>query len=223
MRPAERAEKIAELFSIVGIQKDRVNAYPHELSGGMRQRAMIAIGLALDPEIIVMDEPTTALDVVIQRQIVEKIMELKDRLGFSVIFITHDISLLIELSDTIAIMYAGRIVEIASADDFYRNPRHPYSRGLLESFPTLTGLKRELTGIPGAPPDLRKLPTGCSFAPRCPLAFEACRTKTPPLFQLSGRADEQQAKAACLLYESEAEPEMVTADGVTGSHEEGRS
>lgn len=223
MRSAERVEKITELFAVVGIQKDRVNAYPHELSGGMRQRAMIAIGLALDPEIIVMDEPTTALDVVIQRQIVEKIMELKDRLGFSVIFITHDISLLIELSDTIAIMYAGRIVEVAAAEDFYRNPRHPYSRGLLESFPNLSGTKRELIGIPGAPPDLRKLPIGCAFAARCPAVSDACLTRVPPLFQLSESADEVQAKVACLLYGSDADNATVSAAQLADVHEERRS
>ncbi|MGG7465045.1 dipeptide/oligopeptide/nickel ABC transporter permease/ATP-binding protein [Plantibacter sp. YIM 135347] len=215
MGTAERRARIAELLSLVGIQADRVGAFPHELSGGMRQRAMIAIGLALDPEIIVMDEPTTALDVVIQRQIVEKIMELKDRLGFSVIFITHDLSLLIELSDTIAVMYAGRIVEIAAADDFYRRPRHPYSQGLLASFPTLTGDKRELTGIPGAPPDLRKLPGGCAFNPRCTLAFDSCTAVVPPLFTLSGFTEQQQPQAACLLYESESEPAALVGAGET--------
>jgi peptide/nickel transport system permease protein len=204
MTAPERAARVIELLDLVGIRSDRVSAFPHELSGGMRQRAMIAVGLALDPEVIVMDEPTTALDVVIQRQIVEKIMELKDKLGFSVIFITHDLSLLIELSDTIAVMYAGKIVEIAAADDFYRQPRHPYSRGLLGSFPTLSGPKRELTGIPGSPPDLRRLPSGCAFAPRCPLAFDACVEKVPPLFTLSGPDDVRAPQAACLLYESES-------------------
>jgi len=205
MTTHERAARVLELLELVGIQADRVSAYPHELSGGMRQRAMIAVGLALDPEIIVMDEPTTALDVVIQRQIVEKIIELKDRLGFSVIFITHDLSLLIEMSDTIAVMYAGRVVELADADEFYRNPRHPYSQGLLNSFPTLSGPKRELTGIPGAPPDLRKLPTGCAFNPRCPLAFDRCTNVVPPLFELAGRAEWRQAQAACLLYEGDGQ------------------
>ena len=198
-----RAARVIELLGLVGIQSDRVDAYPHELSGGMRQRAMIAVGLALDPEVIVMDEPTTALDVVIQRQIVEKIMELKDKLGFSVIFITHDLSLLIELSDTIAVMYGGKIVEYAAADDFYRHAQHPYSRGLLASFPTLNGPKRELTGITGAPPDLRKLPSGCSFNPRCPVAFDKCTVVVPPLFTIP-LATGGTAEAACLLYEDGA-------------------
>ncbi|WP_025158112.1 dipeptide/oligopeptide/nickel ABC transporter permease/ATP-binding protein [Leifsonia aquatica] len=213
MSPAERAARVVELLGLVGIQTDRVNAYPHELSGGMRQRAMIAVGLALDPEIIVMDEPTTALDVVIQRQIIEKIIELKDRLGFAVVFITHDLSLLIELSDTIAVMYAGRVVELADADEFYRNPRHPYSQGLLGSFPTLSGPKRELAGIPGSPPDLRRLPSGCAFADRCPLAFDRCHEVVPELLKLSGPAEWRQAEAACLLYEGDGTaPDRPAAD-----------
>ncbi|WP_407078148.1 ABC transporter ATP-binding protein [Streptomyces sp. NPDC001642] len=199
MTAPERAARVIELLSTVGIPADRANSYPHELSGGMRQRAMIAVGLALDPEIIVMDEPTTALDVVIQRQIIEKIMELKDRLGFSVIFITHDLSLLIELSDTIAVMYGGKVVEMAAADDFYRRPQHPYSRGLLASFPTLGGPKRELTGIPGSPPDLRRLPAGCAFQPRCPHAFDACALQVPPLYEITGPGGGT-SLAACLLH-----------------------
>jgi oligopeptide/dipeptide ABC transporter ATP-binding protein len=202
MSARDRAARVIELLALVGIQSDRIGAYPHELSGGMRQRAMIAVGLALDPEIIVMDEPTTALDVVIQRQIVEKIMELKDKLGFSVIFITHDLSLLIELSDTIAVMYGGKIVEMSSAHDFYTSPQHPYSKGLLASFPTLNGPKRELTGIPGAPPDLRKLPTGCAFNPRCPLAFDKCTSVVPRLYQIESPSGGT-STAACLLYESD--------------------
>lgn len=202
MNAPERAARVIELLGTVGIPADRANSYPHELSGGMRQRAMIAVGLALDPEVIVMDEPTTALDVVIQRQIIEKIMELKDRLGFSVVFITHDLSLLIELSDTIAVMYGGKIVEMAAADDFYRRPQHPYSRGLLSSFPTLGGPKRELTGIPGSPPDLRRLPAGCSFQARCPHAFDACALRVPPLLEITGPGGGT-SLAACLLHEDE--------------------
>jgi peptide/nickel transport system permease protein len=202
MNTQQRAARVVELLGIVGIPADRASSYPHELSGGMRQRAMIAVGLALDPEIIVMDEPTTALDVVIQRQIIEKIMELKEKLGFSVIFITHDLSLLIELSDTIAVMYGGRIVETAAADDFYRHPQHPYSRGLLSSFPTIGGPKRELTGIVGSPPDLRQLPSGCAFRPRCPLAFDACSAQVPQLLQVGG--PDGTSHAACLLHAAPA-------------------
>jgi peptide/nickel transport system permease protein len=203
----ERAARVIELLGVVGIPADRANSYPHELSGGMRQRAMIAIGLALDPEIIVMDEPTTALDVVIQRQIIDKIMELKDRLGFSVVFITHDLSLLIELSDTIAVMYGGKIIEMGSADDFYRRPQHPYSRGLLSSFPTLSGPKRELTGIVGSPPDLRRLPSGCAFQPRCPVAFDGCTSEVPKLYQVRGPGGGT-SLSACLLN---ADPAETTA------------
>ena len=213
MSAQQRAARVVELLGIVGIPTDRANSYPHELSGGMRQRAMIAVGLALDPEIIVMDEPTTALDVVIQRQIIEKIVELKDRLGFSVVFITHDLSLLIELSDTIAVMYGGKIVERAAAEDFYRNPQHPYSRGLLNSFPTLGGPKRELTGIPGTPPDLRRLPAGCAFQPRCSVAFDECGSKTPPLYRIQS-PDGGGSEAACLLHADGAvAPKELTKGG----------
>jgi oligopeptide/dipeptide ABC transporter ATP-binding protein len=195
MKKVERAARTRQLLQLVGISPDRAGAYPHELSGGMRQRSMIAMGLALDPEIIVMDEPTTALDVVIQRQVIETIGRLKDRLGFSVVFITHDLSLLLELCDTIAIMYAGQIVELAPAGQLYQRPLHPYSQGLLGSFPTLTGPRRTLTGVPGYPPDLRRRPPGCQFQPRCPKAFGAC-TETIPL--LTRRED---AEVACFLYD----------------------
>ncbi|MFF4751094.1 ABC transporter ATP-binding protein [Streptomyces sp. NPDC002514] len=218
MTRQERAARIVELLGVVGIPADRASAYPHELSGGMRQRAMIAIGLALDPEIIVMDEPTTALDVVIQRQIIEKIMELKDTLGFSVVFITHDLSLLIELSDTIAVMYGGRIVETAAADDFYRQPRHPYSRGLLASFPTLGGPKRELTGITGSPPDLRRMPSGCAFHPRCPVAFEDCSVRAPVLYDI-GQPSRGAARAACLQYADAGPGPGATGDDTEDSED----
>jgi oligopeptide/dipeptide ABC transporter ATP-binding protein len=203
LKKVERAARIRELLQLVGISPDRAGAYPHELSGGMRQRAMIAMGLALDPEIIVMDEPTTALDVVIQRQVIETIGRLKDRLGFSVIFITHDLSLLIELCDTIAIMYAGQIVELAPADRLYRHPQHPYSQGLLGSFPTLTGPRRALTGVPGYPPDLRRRPPGCQFQPRCPKAFDAC-TETIPLLTRRDDPDQADTAVACFLYDEAA-------------------
>ncbi|HEY2674167.1 MAG TPA: dipeptide/oligopeptide/nickel ABC transporter permease/ATP-binding protein [Rugosimonospora sp.] len=214
MTERQRRGRVAELLTMVGISTDRATAYPHELSGGMRQRVMIAIALALNPEIIVMDEPTTALDVVIQRQIIDQIMELKDRLGFSVIFITHDLSMLIELADEIAIMYAGRIVEQASARDFYRAPSHPYSRGLIGSFPTLSGPKRALTGIVGSPPDLHALPAGCSFNPRCPAVTEDCRVREPVLLPLRSTDGHERARVACLLYEK---TEPVAAAGADRS------
>jgi oligopeptide/dipeptide ABC transporter ATP-binding protein len=213
MRRAERVKRIIELLGMVGISADRAGAYPHELSGGMRQRAMIAMGLALDPEIVVMDEPTTALDVVIQRQVIETIARLKDTLGFSVIFITHDLSLLMELCDTIAIMYAGRIVELATSDQLYQRPLHPYSQGLLGSFPTLTGPRRTLSGVPGYPPDMRQLAPGCSFQPRCPHAFAACADTLP---QLLRPEIPDPASVACLRYHADHkdyQPEGLTTGG----------
>src|SRR5437588_7654987 len=179
--------RAVELLRLVGITSDRLHSYPHELSGGMRQRAMIAIALALNPEMIIMDEPTTALDVVVQRDILAQIMRLRNDFGFSVLFITHDLSLLLEIADSIAIMYAGHIVEMGTQEDIYRHPRHPYSSGLLHSFPKLHGPRRMLTGIPGSPPDLRSVPTGCAFHPRCPFAFAPCHTIEPQLLHIARR------------------------------------
>ena len=176
-----RVDRAGELLDIVGVNRDRLGAYPHELSGGMRQRAMIAMAMALQPKLIVMDEPTTALDVVTQRQILEELAELRARFGFAMLFITHDLSLLLETADTIAVMYAGRLIEVAPASDIYRNPAHPYTVGLLGSFPPLSGARRKLTGIPGSPPDLRSLPPGCAFAPRCSFAAEDCTRVRPTL------------------------------------------
>ncbi|MFI6120523.1 ABC transporter ATP-binding protein [Streptomyces sp. NPDC051064] len=197
MRAAERTVRAQELLSLVGISADRLAAYPHQLSGGMRQRVMIAMALALEPEIVIMDEPTTALDVVMQRQILRKLVELRERLSFSVVFITHDISLLIEFSDRIAIMYGGRIVEQAGAAEIYRDPRHPYSDGLLHSFPALHGPRRELTGIPGSPPHLSAMPTGCAFHPRCGKAFEPCAERVPALAPPDAGQDRE---VACWLH-----------------------
>ncbi|WP_051681921.1 ABC transporter ATP-binding protein [Cellulomonas sp. HZM] len=202
-------EKAADLLELVGISPDRLRDYPHQLSGGMRQRVMIAMALALDPQVLIMDEPTTALDVVMQRQIVEQIAELRDRLGFSVIFITHDVSLLIEIADRIAIMYAGEIVEDASAQDVYRRPRHPYADGLLHSFPPLRGPRRELGGIPGSPPDVSNLPTGCPFRARCQFAFDACATVHPRLTHPAVQLDDPARQVACLRHD----PARVEAAG----------
>jgi len=170
----EAKEKAATLLDLVGIPRERLRSYPHELSGGMRQRVMIAMALAADPEVVIMDEPTTALDVVVQRDILAQIVELKETLGFAILFITHDLSLLLELADRIAVMYAGRLLETGSARDIMRDPAHPYTRGLLNSFPSLHGPRRDLAGIPGSPPDLRDPPKGCPFEPRCGYAVPAC-------------------------------------------------
>jgi len=200
LSPDSRKKRIAELLQLVGIAPDRMRSFPHELSGGMRQRAIIAIALALSPELIIMDEPTTALDVVVQRVILTEIMGLREQLNFSVIFITHDLSLLLEIADKVAIMYAGRLVEMATSIALQRQPRHPYSYGLLHSFPTLYGPRRRMMGIPGSPPDLRAVPSGCAFHPRCPCSVEACTTVIPPL--RSSTPETPMQMVACLLYES---------------------
>jgi peptide/nickel transport system ATP-binding protein len=161
-------DRAGDLLELVGIDRRRLRAYPHELSGGMRQRVVIAMALALRPELVIMDEPTTALDVVVQREILQQIRELQAELGFAVLFITHDLSLLLELAHRIAIMYAGEIVEEAPAASLRDGSRHPYTVGLLRSFPPLHGPIDRLSGIPGAPPDLSAPPSGCRFHPRCP-------------------------------------------------------
>ncbi|HWV19808.1 MAG TPA: ABC transporter ATP-binding protein [Devosia sp.] len=193
---AEGARKRAvELFDLVGIPSKRLDDYPHQFSGGMRQRICIAIALALQPRLIIMDEPTTALDVVVQRDIIEQIVELKGRLGFSVLFITHDLGLMIEFCDRIGVMYSGELVEVAPAETILTDPRHPYTRALGNSFPPLTGPRLRMEGIPGTPPDLRALPQGCRFAPRCPHAMDICRSVAPEL-----RAyPELRSEAACHL------------------------
>jgi peptide/nickel transport system ATP-binding protein len=184
MNRAARRARSGELLEMVGIPADRLRSYPHELSGGMRQRVMIASALALDPSVVIMDEPTTALDVVTQREILEELTALRDRLGFAVLFISHDLSLLVEIADSIAVMYAGRLVERAAANAIFRAPRHPYSLGLLNSFPSLHGPRHAMEGIPGSPPDLRNAPSGCTFHPRCRYAFDRCRSDPPPLLDL---------------------------------------
>ena len=203
MSGAERRERAAELLRMVGITPDRLRAYPHELSGGMRQRAMIAMALALEPRIVIMDEPTTALDVVTQREILEELAALRERLGFAVLFITHDLSLLLEIADSISIMYAGHIVEQASAPELFRAPRHPYTLGLLSSFPPLHGPRAHMTGIPGSPPDLRALPAGCVFHPRCRFAFDRCAVDSPPLAPVTTGTDRL---AACWLQHGDTVP-----------------
>jgi peptide/nickel transport system ATP-binding protein len=186
MPRGEAREKAATLLDLVGIPRARLRSYPHELSGGMRQRVMIAMALAADPEVVIMDEPTTALDVVVQRDILAQIVELKETLGFAILFITHDLSLLLELADRIAVMYAGRLLETGSAQEIMRDPAHPYTRGLLNSFPSLHGPRRELVGIPGSPPDLRSPDPGCPFVPRCNYALPSCSEVDMTLDRVKG-------------------------------------
>jgi peptide/nickel transport system ATP-binding protein len=178
IRRSDALARAGDLLEMVGIERGRVRSYPHELSGGMRQRVVIAMALALEPELIVMDEPTTALDVVVQREILQELETLKKRLGFAVLFITHDLSLLVEFSDRIAIMYAGEIVESAPSDVLFRRSLHPYTSGLMRSFPPLTGPILPLVGIPGSPPNLALPPSGCRFHPRCP----HCTPASPGLY-----------------------------------------
>ena len=195
-----RYEKSGAMLEMVGINPDRLRSYPHELSGGMRQRAMIAMALALEPQVMILDEPTTALDVVTQREILEELIGLRDRLGFAALFITHDLSLLVEIADEIAVMYAGRLMERAPAAALFNAPRLPYTYGLIHCFPPMHGRRARMDGIAGSPPDLRALPQGCAFNPRCAWAMEQCRHDVPQLAPLNGSARE----VACWLHRGDA-------------------
>ncbi|WP_258066513.1 dipeptide/oligopeptide/nickel ABC transporter permease/ATP-binding protein [Arthrobacter sp. GMC3] len=200
---AAAQKKTHELLKNVGIAPNRSNSYPHEMSGGMRQRATIALALACDPELVVMDEPTTAVDVVMQRQILANVLDLQRKFGFAIVFVTHDLSLLVEIADRIAIMYAGKIIEVAAAEEIWNAPQHPYTVGLRDSFPPLSQTTVSLRGIPGAPPDLRNPPSGCSFHPRCPLKFDGCDRDEPELLQIG------ETSVACHQYEGANPKEMV--------------
>jgi peptide/nickel transport system ATP-binding protein len=178
-------ERAAALLELVGIETAHLDSYPHQLSGGMRQRVVIAIALALDPPMLFMDEPTTALDVVVQKEILQQIAELKQRLGFSILFITHDLSLMLEFCDRIGILYAGRLCELAPARTLLSHPLHPYTRGLMSSFPDASGPRHRLVGIPGSPPDMRRPPSGCRFHPRCAQAASDCAAELPELAALA--------------------------------------
>jgi peptide/nickel transport system permease protein len=204
---AARMEKAAEKLELVGLSADRLHSFAHELSGGMRQRAMIAMALALDPQVVIFDEPTTALDVVTQREILEELMDLRERLGFAALFITHDLSLLVELADDIAVMYAGRVMEVAPANALFRAPRLPYTHGLLNCFPPMHGKRARMEGIPGSPPDIRQLPSGCAFHPRCRWAMPRCSSELPQLAPVSGGSRE----VACWLHRdgAAAPPELA--------------
>jgi len=176
------AERARQLFELVRLDPERVwRSYPHELSGGMRQRVLIALGLLLEPQLLILDEPTTALDILTQRNIMDVLKELRQRLDFSLIFISHDLSLAAELADRVATMYAGKLVELSDVYTTFKNPVHPYTIGLINAVPTLTAHKDHVASIPGSPPDLIDLPEGCKFHPRCPLATQRCREKEPEL------------------------------------------
>jgi peptide/nickel transport system ATP-binding protein len=180
-RRKEAAERSRAVMALVGIDAVHLNSYPHQLSGGMRQRSMIAMALLFSPDLIIMDEPTSALDVVAQRALMLQIKELQRELGFAVLFVTHDMSLVSHFSDRLLVMYAGQVVEVGPTRTVFDAPAHPYSRGLLDAFPSIAGERRELTGIPGTPPFLGAPPPGCRFAPRCPVVMESCSAQVPPL------------------------------------------
>jgi peptide/nickel transport system ATP-binding protein len=182
-----------EVLELVGIDPVHLRSYPHQLSGGMRQRAMIAMALLFTPDLVIMDEPTSALDVVAQRALMVQIKQLQQQLGFAVVFVTHDMSLVSHFSDRIVVMYAGKAVEIGATRAVFDDPGHPYTRGLLEAFPSIRGPRVPLTGIPGSPPNLLHPPQGCRYAARCPRRFELC-DMAPPLYQTPG------SLAACHLH-----------------------
>ncbi len=178
-------QRVAELFTMVGLDPRLMDQYPHEYSGGMRQRAVIAMALACNPDIIIADEPTTALDVIVQDTLLRQLQTLQARIGMSMIYISHDIAVIAEVSDRIGVMYAGKLVELASAEDIFHQPLHPYTIALMSAFPSVTGPRRALQTLPGEPPDLLHPPDGCRFHPRCPFASNQCREQTP-LFQDRG-------------------------------------
>ena len=184
----------AEVLHLVGIDDAHLESYPHQLSGGMRQRAMIAMALLFTPQLVIMDEPTSALDVVAQRSLMTQIKELQQQFGFAVIFVTHDMSVIAHYSDRVMVMYAGQVAEIGDTGSIFESPLHPYSRGLLDAFPSVRGPRRPLSGIPGSPPDLGRPPSGCRFHPRCSEAMAQCTTTEPPLYAVGD------TQVRCLLY-----------------------
>jgi len=202
--PKAARKRAGDLLELVGIPRKRGDAYPHQLSGGMRQRAMIAMALACDPAIVIGDEPTTALDVMVQAQILELLEDLRQKLGLSLILITHDLSVIAETCDRVMVMYAGRIAEEGPVDEVFRRPRHPYTQKLMAAFPNIHADRRTLDVIPGEPPDLRQPPPGCRFSPRCPFVMPVCREVVPPETTFSG------VRVACHLYPAVSDGVPVT-------------
>ncbi len=207
----EARRRAGDLLELVGIPRARGRAYPHELSGGMRQRAMIAMALACDPAVVIGDEPTTALDVMIQAQILELLERLRAQLGLSLILITHDLSVIAETCDRVMVMYAGRIAEEGRVAEIFDHPRHPYTQKLLGAIPNLHADRRALETIPGSPPDLRNPPPGCRFAPRCPVAMAICTTEVPAEVTL-----DDGVRVACHHYPagSDGTPVALPSDAV---------
>jgi peptide/nickel transport system ATP-binding protein len=181
---SEAVERTKKLFELVGIDPSRIENFPHEFSGGMKQRAMIAMALACNPKLLIADEPGTALDVIVQAQVLKLMRQLKERLNLSMILISHDLSIISEVCDDIAIMYGGKIAEFGDVYTVYKEPLHPYAEGLLGSFPSITGPRKRMISIPGTPPDLLNPPPGCRFHPRCPYAMNICRKTDPPFISV---------------------------------------
>ena len=194
----EAAAKAGDMLEMVGIPRDRGREFPHQFSGGMKQRVVIAMALACSPEILIADEPTTALDVTIQAQVLDMIRELKRKYKMSMIMITHDLGIVAEICDTVAIVYAGRIVEYGTLEDIFNHTAHPYTAGLFGSLPNMEDRTQRLTPIPGPMPDPTNLPEGCAFSPRCPNASEKCRTQCPALTRVEG-----EHFVACHLFKEE--------------------
>lgn len=182
---SEALDRAKKLLDLVGVGASRVDRFPHELSGGMKQRCMIAMSLACNPDLVIADEPTTALDVIISAQVLKVLKGLQSKLGLSLIVVTHDLSMVAEICNTIAVMYAGKIVEFGDIVKVFKEPKHPYTQGLIGAFPSVLGAKKELVSIPGFPPDLIDPPKGCRFHPRCPYASEVCRKEEPTPVVLS--------------------------------------
>jgi peptide/nickel transport system ATP-binding protein len=193
----EIGTRSAEVMRMVGIDQAHLRSFPHQLSGGMRQRAMIAMALLFTPDLVIMDEPTSALDVVAQRSLMVQIKELQRLLGFAIVFVTHDMSLVSHFSDRLMVMYAGQVAELGATRRVFDQPLHPYTRGLLEAFPSIRGPRVALKGIPGSPPDLSVIPTGCRFHPRCPVVYEPCADVAPEL------VDSEGTLVRCLRYTQE--------------------
>ncbi len=178
---ADARARAEALFEMVGVESSRLDNYPHEFSGGMRQRALIAMALACNPRLLIADEPGTALDVIVQAQVLRLLRDLKDKLGLSMMMISHDLSIVAEVCEKIAVMYAGHVVEYGQVDAIFKEPLHPYTQGLLSAFPSIKGEKKKMVSIPGQPPDLLSPPPGCPFNPRCPYVMDVCKTEFPEL------------------------------------------
>lgn len=194
----EALNRTEELLELVGMERKRIKSYPHELSGGMRQRGLIAMALACNPELLIADEPGTALDVIVQAQVLGLIEDLRKKLNLAMTLITHDLSIIADTCDTAAIMYAGKIVEYASVLDLFEEPLHPYTKGLVQAFPNIKAARTRINSVPGSPPDLLNPPTGCRFHPRCVYAKDICRKQEPPIRKIKKEGH----VVACHLYEN---------------------